>query len=333
MNFSPVVDGKFLPRAPWLPDGPASSASVPMMIGTTKTETTALVGARDPSAFTLDDAGLRKRLIGWLPAGDIDRAIAGFRKASPSSSPSDLFFAITTTRRVRQQAWAQAERKAAQNAGSVWLYELDWETPVDGGKWKSPHSLDLAFVFDNVARSESMVGHGGDQRTLADQMSAAWLAFARTGDPNTRTAPHWAAFPRARARDHGVRHEIRGWRTIFAAMSGSCWRHCHCIGSPGDRAPPLSVRGRVPPCEPTLSGLSPALHRNPNPQPNHDRRFHVCSLGRSASCQPTWRSTSAQPIRSFTSKAAVSCSPSPASWRSLNRAARSMSSRSARKPS
>ena len=159
-NFSPVVDGKFLPRAPWIPDGPACSANVPMMIGTTKTETTALIGAGDPSVFSLDDASLRKNLAAWIPANEIDRVIAGYRKSEPEASPSDLFFAITSARRVRQQAWVQAERKAAQNAAPVWLYELDWQTPVDGGKWRSPHALDLAFVFDNVAKSESMVGHG-----------------------------------------------------------------------------------------------------------------------------------------------------------------------------
>ena len=113
---------------------------------------------------------------------------------SPGATPSDLFFAITTARRVRQQAWTQAERKAAQNGGAVWLYELDWDTPVDGGKWKSPHSLDLAFVFDNVARSASMVGRGGDQRALADQMSTAWLAFAHAGNPNNKALPQWPPF-------------------------------------------------------------------------------------------------------------------------------------------
>ena len=192
--FSPVIDGKFLSRAPWQPDAPANSANVPMMIGTTMTETTALIGVGDPSGFSLDDAGLRKKLSTWLPPNEIDRVIAGYRKFEPEASPSDLFFAVTTARRVRQQAWIQAERKAAQNAASVWLYELDWPTQVDGGKWRSPHSLDLAFMFDNVDKSESMVGHGDEQRALAQQMSAAWLAFARTGNPNNKLSPQWPAF-------------------------------------------------------------------------------------------------------------------------------------------
>jgi para-nitrobenzyl esterase len=193
-NFSPVVDGKFLPKAPWVPEGPATSATVPMMIGTTKTETTALIGGGDPSAFSVDDSSLRKRLAAWMPADEVDRIIAGYRKATPGAPPSDLFFAITTARRVRQQSWIQAEHKAAQNAAPVWLYELDWQTPVDGGKWQSPHSLDLAFVFDNVAKSESMVGRGDEPRKLAEQMSAAWLAFARTGNPNNKFMPQWTQF-------------------------------------------------------------------------------------------------------------------------------------------
>jgi para-nitrobenzyl esterase len=192
--FSPVIDGKFLARAPWTPDGPACSAGVPMLIGTTKTETTALIGAADPSLFTLDDGGLHQRLTAWIPPGDVQRVVAGYRKISPGATASDLFFAITSARRVRQQAWVQAERKSAQNAAPIWLYELDWQTPVDDGKWRSPHSLDLAFVFDNVARSESMVGKGEDQRALAEQMSSTWLAFARTGNPNHELIRNWPQY-------------------------------------------------------------------------------------------------------------------------------------------
>jgi para-nitrobenzyl esterase len=189
-NFSPVVDGIVLPGGPWQPVAPAVSASVPMIIGTTRTETTALIGAGNPAYFGLDEAGLVKALAVWVPDKDIARVVAGFRSLMPSASASELFFAITTDRRVRQQAWMQAERKAAQGAAAVWLYELDWATPVDDGKLGSPHSLDLAFVFDNVAKSEAMVGTGEAPQLMADQMSAAWLAFARSGNPGAG----WPAF-------------------------------------------------------------------------------------------------------------------------------------------
>ena len=32
---------------------------------------------------------------------------------------------------------------------------------------------------------------------LADKVSDAWIAFARTGDPNTPKLPHWPAFTSA----------------------------------------------------------------------------------------------------------------------------------------
>jgi len=193
-NFRPAVDGRALSAGPWTPDAPAISAQVPLLVGTVATEMTLLTGARDPSTFALDEAGLRQRLAAWYAPSNIDPVIATFRAARPDATPSDLFFAIDTDRTMRQGAWQQAERRAAQHAAPAWLYEVDWHTPVDGGKWQSPHSIELAFVFDNVAKSASMVGTGPEPQRLADQMSACWLAFARSGDPNNPAVPHWPAY-------------------------------------------------------------------------------------------------------------------------------------------
>ncbi len=193
-GFAPVAELHALPRHPWLVEGPAVSAGVPMLIGTTRTETTSLIGASDASVFGLDEAGLRRKLAAWLPEREIDRVVAGFRKLRPNASPSDLFFAISTDRAIRQQAWVQAERKAAQAGAAVWLYEIDWTTPADGGKWHSPHAVDIPLVFDAVAKSASMVGTNEAAQAMADQISAAWLAFARNGTPNSDKLPPWPAF-------------------------------------------------------------------------------------------------------------------------------------------
>jgi para-nitrobenzyl esterase len=149
------------------------------MIGTTATEMTMLIGASDAATWTKPEGA--------------DRLISAFRADRPEALPSDLFFAIATAASFRKGAWTQADLKARQNAGPVYLYELDWQTPVDGGKWHSPHSLDLALVFDNVAKSASMVGSGPEPRRVAERMSSAWLAFARTGDPSTKELP-WPAW-------------------------------------------------------------------------------------------------------------------------------------------
>jgi para-nitrobenzyl esterase len=191
--WRPVADGKVLPGGPWWPDAPTVSAQVPLMIGTTATEMTMLIGASDAATFTLDEDGLRKRLAVWMKPEDAVRLITAFRADRPEASPSDLFFAIATAGSFRKGAWTQAALRAAQNAAPVYHYELDWQTPVDGGKWHSPHSLDLALVFDNVAKSASMVGTGPEPQRVADRMSSAWLGFARTGDPSTPDLP-WPAW-------------------------------------------------------------------------------------------------------------------------------------------
>ena len=39
-----------------------------------------------------------------------------------------------------------------------------------------------------------MVGSGEDRYALAEKFSGAWVAFARTGNPNHKTLPNWPAF-------------------------------------------------------------------------------------------------------------------------------------------
>jgi para-nitrobenzyl esterase len=112
----------------------------------------------------------------------------------PGATPSQLFFAITTANSFRRGNWQQADLKAEQDSAPVYLYELDWKTPVGGGKWESPHSLDIPMIFDNVLDSASMVGDTPEAQRVADQMSAAWIAFARTGDPNCSAIPRWPAY-------------------------------------------------------------------------------------------------------------------------------------------
>jgi para-nitrobenzyl esterase len=74
------------------------------------------------------------------------------------------------------------------------MYYLSWKTPVAGGKFFSPHTMDLPFVFDNLAAGREMVGTGQDQETLAERMSVAWTSFARTGKPVAKSLPEWRPF-------------------------------------------------------------------------------------------------------------------------------------------
>ncbi len=193
--FAPVVDGWSLPRDPFDPDAPAISAAIPMLIGTTKDESRMLL-AGDVGNFDLTEAEMRSRLIDFLEVGpnETDRIIAAFRARRPSATPSDIFFAVTNARMLWLNALAQAERKAAQGGGAVYMYRFDWNIPILDGRLGAPHGVTVPFVYRTIDAAKSMVGMGPERRPLSDRMSEAWLAFARTGDPNHPGLPDWPRY-------------------------------------------------------------------------------------------------------------------------------------------
>ncbi len=193
--FHPVVDGRSLTRDPFDPDAPAISAKIPMLIGTAKDESRMLL-AGDVSHFALSEGQMRSRLIDFLEVGaqETDRIIAVFRTERPAATASDIFFAITNARMLWMNALVQAERKAAQRSGAVYLFRFDWNIPILDGRLGSPHGVTTPFLFRTVDFAKSMVGTGPERQVLADRVSEAALAFARTGNPDHPGLPDWAAF-------------------------------------------------------------------------------------------------------------------------------------------
>jgi para-nitrobenzyl esterase len=191
-GFSPSVDGKILPQHPFYPKASPVSADVPVMIGCTRTEMT-LFSLNDPAAFSLNDADMRGRVKDLL--GDRAPAIIDlYRKLNPGASPSDVYFLIASDLRYGAPTMFAAQQRAALGKAPVYLYYFTWETPVQGGRLKSPHTMEIPFAFDNVMISSRMTGGGPDAMALADKISDTWIAFARTGDPNTPKLPHWPAY-------------------------------------------------------------------------------------------------------------------------------------------
>ena len=141
---------------------------------------------------------LNKFLIIRLSAlGDILHtlpALAALREARPDYSTTYLRSSALTASRMFLGSVQMAERKAALGAAPVWVYELVWETPIGSGIFKSPHTLEIPFVFANADKASVLVGTGDAPRSLERQMSDAWLAFARTGDPNTEELPAWPRY-------------------------------------------------------------------------------------------------------------------------------------------
>ena len=56
------------------------------------------------------------------------------------------------------------------------------------------HGMELPFVFDHVDAVQWMTGQGRDRYALAEKVSRAWVAFARSGNPNHKGLPQWSPF-------------------------------------------------------------------------------------------------------------------------------------------
>jgi para-nitrobenzyl esterase len=192
---SPMVDGKAIPAHPWDPKGPALSASIPLLIGYAHTEET-LYDRPTPEKLALDDAGLKERASKRL-GEDPSRVIDAFRKAHPEATPWDLWILIATDHPRGTYSRELAKRKAEQRSAPVFAYRYDWETPEGGGHMRSPHTIEIQFVFNNIKIAGPLISKMPEAYTLADKTSAAWVAFARTGNPNTPKLPKWPAYSAA----------------------------------------------------------------------------------------------------------------------------------------
>jgi para-nitrobenzyl esterase len=187
--FAPASGGKVLPHDPFTPTASPISADVPVMIGSTRTEWSTF---SDDASFSLDEAGMQDRIQKLLGA-DAGNTIAAYQKNNPGASPPELYFLILSDRRIGADTYKLAERRAALGKGLVYLYYFTWKSPMDGGKFISPHTVEIPFAFDTL-KSANLTKDAPDAPALMEKVSAAWIAFARTGNPNVPTLPHWPQF-------------------------------------------------------------------------------------------------------------------------------------------
>jgi para-nitrobenzyl esterase len=192
-GFVPTVGESSLPAYAFDPVATEVSAEIPLLIGTNKHEM-ALFTRSDPKIYnrTLTEEELRERAK-TMAGNAADRVLEVYNRAYPGTHPAVRYILMTTDRTYRFDSITVAERKAAQGKAPTYMYLFTWETPVDA-KMLAHHALEIAFVFDNTTRTPGGTGGGPKAAALAEKMSEAWIAFARTGNPNTAKLPQWPVY-------------------------------------------------------------------------------------------------------------------------------------------
>ena len=193
-GFSPVHDGDVIPEHMFEPVATRISEDIPLLIGSNKDEGTFLLQS-EADLFTMDETALRSKVRTAMGSDEAaNRVLDIYRRTYPNARPTDYWVQIYTDRSMRTRSIALAERKAALNKAPVYMYYFAWDTIGFGGKYKAMHMAEIPFVFDNIANAEAMTHLLPEAQTLADKMSNAWLAFAKTGHPATTDLPQWSAY-------------------------------------------------------------------------------------------------------------------------------------------
>jgi len=194
-QFGPIADGTIIPRDPFLPAAPEQARDIPVLIGYNKDEMTLFLAAQ-PWFGRLTE-GTLDAMTGAMGEQAV-AAVAAYRKRYPDYSPTHLAAIAMGTRFVRG-TYLLADQQAKTASAPVYVYRLTWETPIGGGMLRTPHTLDIPLMFDNAKESAALVGTGEDAQTMADMMSDAWIAFAKTGTPSSALLPEWKPYtPSAR---------------------------------------------------------------------------------------------------------------------------------------
>ena len=162
MDWEPVVDGDFLPTDPVTADSFAEAGrDIPLLIGSNLNEWS-----------------------GFFPSDPIEQTPqleAALRAAYPNKPGLTTEQVDSTT--IHLPLLKIMSHKADQGGAPVYAYMFTYGN--------SYHTAEIPYVFNNLGTDAA-----AEQQTLADQMSMAWINFARSGVPGADGLPEWEPYTR-----------------------------------------------------------------------------------------------------------------------------------------
>ena len=180
----PAADGRTITANPWT-NAPATAADIPLVIGYCKDELT-LFALGDQNLFKLQWPDVASRLSQHVsvPPPAAERVVAAYRATFPQDDPSDCYFRVSADASFGRAMITMANRKSAQRP-PVYFYRMEMDTRLPPGL-RTIHTAELPMTVDLCPRP--------DAAALSLQISGAWAAFARTGNPNHARLPTWRTY-------------------------------------------------------------------------------------------------------------------------------------------
>lgn len=189
LRWSVVCDGAVVSEPLDVRVPSSISHGIPLLVGSNLAELSNAVDQPEAGHFSESDLLRAASRDAGAAAQEI---VAAYREEYPNLPPYELWCAMRAAQ-VRDASFALADTKYAAD-GQVWQYLFNWRTPMLGGTPGCFHSAEIAFVFDNADLCVNQTGGGQEALDLATRVSRAWIAFARSGNPNHAGLPRWPRF-------------------------------------------------------------------------------------------------------------------------------------------
>jgi para-nitrobenzyl esterase len=173
--FGPYIDGRLI-RQPVIDAVRAGNArGIEVLIGTNRDELR-YFAQFDPSVLHMTQEQYRAFFPKEL---DMNRTTETYQANRPGQSESDIVLAMFTDQAMRVPATRLAEEQSRW--ARSYVYQFDWTPAV--------HTAELPFVFGTLrftgipGGAEAAQANPTATKALAKEMTQAWTAFARHGDP------------------------------------------------------------------------------------------------------------------------------------------------------
>lgn len=179
------VDGWVFPEDIAAIYAAGKQAAVPVIVGSNADEGTALT-AGAPSTVDVFLAATKGKYRDLTDA---------FLKVYPVTSDSDVPAAFYHSLRDEWFTWEMRSWARAMNkqGSKVYQYYFSRVPPRPGSeKLGAYHAAEIVYAFDNLSKTPWK--NEPVDESLAKAMSAAWVRFAATGDPNGGQLPHWGEY-------------------------------------------------------------------------------------------------------------------------------------------